>query len=239
MKKFRYILIAIALCVFVFSAYQLLSYYTNGAKEENSFKTLREEKKNDEKSLMSYYKKNKDFVGWLEIEGTKIDYPVMQTPNDPEYYLRRNFNKEDAVSGSIFCDGRSDLKKSKNILIYGHNMNNGTMFHDLLKYKDKEFRQKHKTIQFDTLKEKGTYKIIAGGPARVELKNSENFKYYNYANITSEEEFNSYLKGIVNISDYSFLENIHYGDELITLSTCSYHTDDESGRYVVIAKKIK
>ena len=88
------------------------------------------------------YEANSDIIGWITVDGTKIDYPVMQTQDDPEFYLRRNFQKEHATAGVPFMDASSDIfVPTSNFLIYGHNMKNGTMFHDMLKYKDKSFYQ--------------------------------------------------------------------------------------------------
>ena len=92
---------------------------------------------------------NGDCIGWLSIDGTNISYPVMHTPSDPQKYLRRNFYGKYSQSGVPFLDGRCDLQ-STNLIIYGHNMKNGTMFSDLKKYVDRDFLNAHRTVKFET-----------------------------------------------------------------------------------------
>lgn len=88
-------------------------------------------------------------IGWLSIDGTNISYPVMHTPSDPQKYLRRNFYGKYSQSGVPFLDGRCDLQSS-NLIIYGHNMRNGTMFSDLKRYVDRDFLNAHRTVKFET-----------------------------------------------------------------------------------------
>lgn len=92
---------------------------------------------------------NGDCIGWLSIDGTNISYPVMHTPSDPQKYLRRNFYGKYSQSGVPFLDGRCDLQSS-NLIIYGHNMRNGTMFSDLKRYVDRDFLNAHRTVKFET-----------------------------------------------------------------------------------------
>ena len=93
---------------------------------------------------------NGDCIGWRSIDGTNISYPVMHTPSDPQKYLRRNFYGKYSQSGVPFLDGRCDLQSS-NLIIYGHNMKNGTMFSDLKKYVDRDFLNAHRTVKFETV----------------------------------------------------------------------------------------
>ena len=93
---------------------------------------------------------NGDCIGWLSIDGTSISYPVMYTPSEPQKYLRRNFYGKYSQSGVPFLDGRCDIQ-STNLIIYGHNMKNGTMFSDLKKYLDSEFLNAHRTVKFETV----------------------------------------------------------------------------------------
>lgn len=92
---------------------------------------------------------NGDCIGWLSIDGTSISYPVMHTPSDPQKYLRRNFYGKYSQSGVPFLDGRCDLQSS-NLIIYGHNMRNDTMFSDLKMYVDRDFLNAHRTVKFET-----------------------------------------------------------------------------------------
>ena len=102
-----------------------------------------------ERNIQALIAENADCIGWLSIDGTNISYPVMHTPSDPQKYLRRNFYGKYSQSGVPFLDGRCDIQ-STNLIIYGHNMKNGTMFADLKKYVDKDFLSAHRTVKFET-----------------------------------------------------------------------------------------
>lgn len=102
-----------------------------------------------ERNIQALIAENADCIGWLSIDGTNISYPVMHTPSDPQKYLRRNFYGKYSQSGVPFLDGRCDLQ-STNLIIYGHNMKNGTMFSDLKRYVDRDFLNAHRTIKFET-----------------------------------------------------------------------------------------
>ena len=183
------------------------------------------------------YRKNHDYVGWISIEDTKISYPVMQTPDDEEYYIRRNFDKEYSSAGTLFADTESNIEKpSDNILIYGHNIKSGTMFHDLLKYEDASFYKNHKYIQFDTIYGDATYEVIAAFRTKIRETDEAGFKYYQFFNATSAEQFDDYVSNCKSLTPYDIKTTAVYGDSLITLSTCAYHTSN--GRYVVVAKKL-
>lgn len=102
-----------------------------------------------ERNIQALIAENADCIGWLSIDGTNISYPVMHTPSDPQKYLRRNFYGKYSQSGVPFLDGRCDLQ-STNLIIYGHNMKNGTMFSDLKRYVDRDFLNAHRTVKFET-----------------------------------------------------------------------------------------
>lgn len=102
-----------------------------------------------ERNIQALIAENADCVGWLSVDGTNISYPVMHTPSDPQKYLRRNFYGKYSQSGVPFLDGRCDLQNS-NLIIYGHNMRNGTMFSDLKRYVDRDFLNAHRTVKFET-----------------------------------------------------------------------------------------
>ena len=244
----RKIVFVLCLIVFVGSAGMLLNYFLTGMREQSSLedlaklKTEREDMKTDKGTVIGkyvdLYEANSDIIGWITVDGTKIDYPVMQTQDDPEFYLRRNFQKEHATAGVPFMDASSDIfVPTSNFLIYGHNMKNGTMFHDMLKYKDKSFYQEHKTFRFDTIYKggQGTYEIIAAGYSKIYSEDSDAFKYYQYAGITSRSDFNEYLKGVKELSEYNTGVSAEYGDQLVTLSTCAYH--EKNGRFFIVGKR--
>lgn len=102
-----------------------------------------------EHNIQALIAENADCIGWLSIDGTNISYPVMHTPSDPQKYLRRNFYGKYSQSGVPFLDGRCDLQSS-NLIIYGHNMRNGTMLSDLKRYVDRDFLNAHRTVKFET-----------------------------------------------------------------------------------------
>lgn len=197
---------------------------------------------NDDQHLMmdkyiDLYRQNEDFVGWLKIEGTNIDYPVMYTPKEPEYYLRKSFSKEYSYSGTPFVGkGCSLYPRTKNVIIYGHNMLNKTMFTDLIKYKDEPFYNLHPVIQFDTLYQSDLYEIIAVFTTSIELKEIGQFKFYEPIILNNSEEFEVWKNSILAASLYRIDKEFGFADEFITLSTCSYHT--ENGRFVVMARKV-
>lgn len=183
------------------------------------------------------YNLNSDIVGWVSIEGTRIDYPVMQTVKDEQFYLHRNFYKEDSTSGLPFMDDRCIISDtSSNIIVYGHNMKNGSMFADLLKYQDEVFYQNHKYIRFDTIYAEGLYEIVAVFRSRVAYVDEDTFRFYNFIESDSEQEFDEFYKTIRSLSLYETDATAISSDYLLTLSTCEY--TEEDGRFVVVARKI-
>ncbi len=180
--------------------------------------------------------KNKKLIGWVKIDDTNIDYPVMQT-TDNEYYLDHNLNQEYDKNGSIFMDKDCDvIKPSTNLILYGHHMQSGKMFGGLDKYSDKKYYEKHKYIEFDTIYEKGIYEVMYVFRSRVYSEEDVVFKYYQFIDAMSEVEFNSNMKEMAAMSLYDTGVTAGYGDRLLTLSTCDYQ--EENGRFVVVAKKV-
>lgn len=199
-----------------------------------------EEETEEEREILDEYKvlynKNKSLIGWVKIDDTIIDYPVMQTVNN-EYYLTHNLEQEYDKNGSIFMDTDCDvLKPSMNLIIYGHHMKSGKMFGDLDKYSSKKYFEEHPYIQFDTLYEKGTYAIMYVFRSRVYNENEITFKYYQFIDANSAEEFDSYMDEMSALSLYDTGVTAGYGDRLLTLSTCD--SSEKDGRFVVVAKKV-
>ena len=181
--------------------------------------------------------KNQKLIGWVKIDDTIIDYPVMQTVNN-EYYLDHNFNQEKDNNGCIFMDYQCDvIKGCDNIILYGHHMKSGKMFGTLNKYSSQSYYEEHPIIQFDTIYEKGEYQVMYVFRSKVYSEEDVNFKYYQFINAVSEKEFNSYLNEMAALSLYDTGVTAAYGDKLLTLSTCDYQ--EKKGRFVVVAKKIK
>lgn len=190
--------------------------------------------------LMDYqdaYKKNEDLVGWIRIEDTHIDYPVVQG-SDNEYYLSHNFNGKNDANGCIFVDMNCSIyPRSKNIIVYGHHMKSGKMFANLEKYDSYDFFSKHRTFTFDTIYEHAEYEVIFVFRDYVHASDDTDFKYYEFVDVNSETEFNSYMEELKGKSIYNTNASVTMDDELLTLSTCDYM--QANGRFVVMAKKIK
>lgn len=183
------------------------------------------------------YDSNKRLIGWLKIDDTKIDYPVMQTTNN-EYFLNHNFNQQTDRNGALFLDKDCDvLAPSTNLIIYGHHMKSGNMFGTLDKYSSEEYYKEHPIIQFDSIYEKGTYEIMYVFRSRIYNEEDVVFKYYQFIDAMSQQEFESNMAEMAALSLYDTGVTASYGDHLLTLSTCDYYVND--GRFVVVAKRIE
>lgn len=251
-KLLQLIMIPILSVVFIFTTAMVIRYVVRSHSEQKAFEELASitgaanaqeqvpslDTNVSEENYISPYlplkEQNADFFGWISIEGTKIDYPVMYTPDDPEYYLHRAFDKNSSQSGVPFLDATCSLECG-NYLIYGHNMSNGTMFADLLSYADHEFWEEHPTIQFDTLDGTGSYFIFAAFYSEIYLKKEDGFHYYQYTDLHDAENFDAYINQVKKAALYDTGITLEYGDMLLTLSTCSYHTTN--GRFVVVARQ--
>lgn len=185
------------------------------------------------KEYLPVYGVNPDFAGWIKIEGTDVDYPVMLTPDDPDFYLDHGFEKDYSGYGVPYIQENCDILSSDNIIIYGHHMRDGSMFTDIHMYMYKDFYLQHKTIYFDTLYSRGTYEVIA---AFKTTGNDYGFPYHRFVEAQSEQQFNDYVSKCKELSLYEIEASAQYGDKLITLSTCDYSRRD--GRMVVVAKQI-
>lgn len=254
---FNVILVILA-GVFLFSSYKLAStfYQSYQAKKTNSEiheikgdddpkpvvendegYLLEEYKYNNEGILVEYasvYEQNNDMFGWLKMEGTRIDYPVVLTDSN-DFYLHRNFYKKYSYNGTLFID--YTYKPSYNIcIVYGHNMNDGSMFHDLLYYKNKSFYNEHPTFTFDNVYDEGTYEVISAFYSRIYEASEQNvFKFYNYYNLSREKDYNYFVSQCKKAALYKTESTAEYGEPLVMFITCSNKT---TGRFVVVAKKI-
>ena len=256
-KMIRVLALILFAGLFFLSAYMIFSYLGESHAQEAAFDELEEVVAEaqtppspaptaDEDSgeleapamLPGYaqlYAENPDLFGWVQIEDTELSYPVMYTPDDPEYYLRRAFDGSDSVSGVPFLDGDCP-ENGGNYLIYGHNMSAGTMFATLLSYAKPEFCEEHPVIRFDTLFERGEYEVMAAFYSKAYGSDEQDvFRYYQYTDLSSPERFGEYVAQVEAAALYDTGITAEYGDQLLTLSTCSYHTDN--GRFVVVARK--
>ncbi len=183
------------------------------------------------------YNNNRSLVGWVRIDDTLIDYPVMQSQSN-EYYLDHNFNQEKDNNGSIFIDSACSIwPRSQNIIMYGHNMKSGKMFGELKKYKNEDFAKEHPYIFFDTLYEKGKYQVMYVFGDIVYDEAEVAFKYYQFIDANSQAEWDSAMHDMSEKSMYDTGVYAAYGEDIITLSTCDYEKDAE--RFVVVAKRVK
>lgn len=241
MKVFFFILLV---AIIVASSYYILSNLLQEKKQQDDFEDIKEividtseenqEEAEDKIDLYNLYLMNNDVVGWIKLEDSNIDYPIMQ---NGEYYLRRNIYKEYSSYGTPFLAEYCNINTSDNLIIYGHHIKSGMMFADLDKYKSYDYYLNHKAIKLyklqgtETIEEE--YKVIFCFKTTV---NKGGFKYYNFYNATSEADYNSFVEQCRKLSFYNTEESASYGDKLITLSTCEYSLNN--GRMVVVAKKI-
>ncbi len=181
---------------------------------------------------------NEDMAAWLQIPGTVIDYPVMWTPRDEEYYLYRDFDGSRNQNGCLILDTDSSLDPlSTNLIIHGHNMKSGAMFGNLTDYESEEYYQEHKNIILYTKECQRNYEVIAVFRSQVYKKTDQVFKFYKFFQADTQEEFDDFYQNIKALSLYDTGVTAQFGDNFITLSTCVYHV--ERGRFVVVAKEVE
>ena len=179
-----------------------------------------------------------DIKGWLQVEGTAIDYPVLQREGEDEYYLYRNFEGEEDKRGSLILDEDSSVQDgdfTTNILIHGHNMKDGSMFGELEEYRSEDYYREHKYMKLYTEEGRHDYEVIAVFQSQVFYVTDQVFKYYNFFQADTPEEFHYFYDNIKGLSLYDTGVEARYGDKFLTLSTCAYHVED--GRFVVVAKE--
>lgn len=185
--------------------------------------------------LKSLKIKNGDTEGWIKIDGTRINYPVMQ---NGDFYLHNNFYKKYSISGTPYLASYCNINSSDNLIIYGHHMSNGSMFAGLDIYKTYNGYKNHKYIKFFTLIDDKTienqYEVV--GAYKVQPNTEVANILYGTTKFKDEEDFNKYARILKDKRLYSTGANLSYGDKFITLSTCEY--SQKNGRLVVVGKKI-
>ncbi len=199
---------------------------SSGKKEQKQLFVL--------KQFESLYQKNKNLIGWIKIDGTQIDYPVMKSINgNGEYYLDHNFDQEEDRNGTLFMDDACDvIRPSENWIIYGHNMKSGAMFGGLNKYKSESYYKEHPVVQFDTIYETGIYDVMFAFNSHVYTDAEIAFKYYQFIDPASKQEFDSGMAAMKEMSLYDTGRTAEFGARLLILSTCDY--DEENGRFVLV-----
>ncbi|MCD8082544.1 MAG: class B sortase [Clostridiales bacterium] len=225
------------------------AYFMRGKQEEDDMDVLRQIRQEAEtaeetaspldvaqQEILNTYRdlflQNPDLIGWLMIDGTQIDYPVMWTPEDPDYYSDKGFDKQESQNGLLFLDGASNINSyGGNLIIYGHNMKNGSMFADLLKYEKESFWEENSVIRFDTLYESRTYQIAA-------VAKGSDVEEFPFDFVSPDEETASLAIGrMQEMALYDTGVEMAYGDDILTLATCDYSEDD--GRLVIMARRIQ
>lgn len=205
---------------------EILKEIINVAKENT--KEIQE----DTINMEELYRVNNDIVGWIKIKNTNIDYPVMQTKERPNYYLRRNFYKQYSILGTPYMAENCNIETSDNLIIYGHHINGNKLFGELENYKSKNYYNEHKNIKLYTMTENAEYEIISV----FKTVAYTGFQYYKFCDAEDEKEFNTFVNKCKELSFYDTEKIAVYGDKLITLSTCEY--SNQNGRLVVVARKI-
>lgn len=247
----RKIILLIAIVVFIISGIMLVNilfiqpnnnkavydeirsvYYNEDDNDGEDIYKIREDRLKKVREL------NDDIVGWINLSNTQIDNPVLMPPkNDGGYYLYRNYKKEETKYGSIFLDPTVDLNDNyKNIVIYGHHMQDGSMFADLIKFSDLDFYKKNPVINFDTIKDVADWKIISVFKTNTIEEQGDVFQYIQ-TGFANDLDFLNYIYNVRERSLIDIPVDMNENDELITLTTCSYEFEDF--RTVVVARKVR
>jgi sortase B len=247
-KKLSIVLICVCIAVLAVSGFVLLRYFSENYRAEKAYEDLRPPELSESEaaasaestyeSLLPYYEKLKEqnghFVGWLSIPGTNVNYPVMQTPQEPEYYLYRDFNQKDASSGSLFASEISNVNKpSDAVILYGHRMKTGSMFGNFGKLTEEDYLAEHNRVIFDTLANRNEYRIWCVFTEAVGTGSAREFQYYNYSDFRDEIDFADFVsqaRSYANAIDED--ASPKFGDKILLLSTCEYTHDN--GRLVVV-----
>ena len=239
------LLMAVCLVVFLVSGGVLAKRFYDDRQTENEFASLQAmidtdapatgEESNSAK-FAALRDQNSDFIGWISIDGTNLDFPVMYAPDNKDFYLRHDFNKEYSVYGVPYLDEKTTLganDQSENLIVYGHNMKTGTIFGCLTGYKEADYYTEHPRIRFDTVYGDGTYEVFAA--FAIDVVQDTSFVYNEYVDL-DEATYNEYVDEVIDRSDVDTGIRPSYGEQLLTLSTCEYSSDN--GRYVVVARRV-
>lgn len=245
--KIRKVIFDVAILVFIGSCTYLINYYGQSDHNAKFYDGVAGLLGNGEVSenyprayltkFASLWEMNEDIVGWLSIDGTQVNYPVVQS-DDNDYYLHKDFSKADNKYGIPFADYRVDISKpSTNIPIYSHNMKDGQMFGELINYQSLDYYKQHPVIQFDSLYEEGKYKIVGMFIASTLPEHAPNFEYHNFIQADTDEELMNFANEVISRSLIVTGVDIQPGDQLITLSTCTY--DFKEARFAIVARRVR
>lgn len=201
--------------------------------EEKQFVNIQNEAQtmNDNNIVDKLRKRSQDVIGYLEIPDTTISYPVMQSKDNPDFYLNHDIDKNYSFYGTPYLSAYCDLEKSDNLIIYGHNINGGKMFGALIQLRDENFYKKHKNILFTT-KDKKKYKIFS-----VISVNKNDFPYWKCVMAQDESDYDTFINKAKQYSIYDIDITPKYGEKILTLSTCDNSRGDDY-RFVVFAVEL-
>jgi sortase B len=186
-------------------------------------------------NMADLYAQNPDVAGYIRIEGTKLDYPVMYTPGNQDKYDRLNFEGKYSSTGMPYINENCTVDpQSDNLVIYGHHMKNGKGFTTITRYANESYYKEHPTVYYSTLYEDGEYEILAAFYDKVYHNYDDVFKYYRFFEYNTEEGFNEAVEYYKSKAEYDTGVEAVYGDKFLTLVTCSYH--EKNGRFVVIVR---
>ena len=241
------IAIVIFAIIFLVCAGLLVKRLIDDKKTEGEFAALSdlidetaepaEEGETNAEKFARLVERNSEFIGWISIEDTNLDFPVMYSPTRADFYLRHDFEGEYSNYGVPYLDEDCTLtadSRSSNLIIYGHNMKTGTIFGCLTGYKESSYYAEHPYIQFDTLYGDGTYEVFAA--FAIDVVSDTSFAYNTYIDM-DEAAFDEFVGEVKRRSDVDSGITPEYGDELLTLSTCEYSSSN--GRYVVCARRVQ
>lgn len=259
MNKVNKIILMLLIVILAISSYFFIKELVKNKKETDIFEDLQEIVENPENTtnenqftdilkneegnlssentynLESIAKINSDIIGWIKIDGTNIDYPIMQ---NGDYYLHKDIYKNYSSHGTPYLAPFCNVKKSDNLIIYGHHMKDNSMFSQLEKYKNYNFYLNHKYIKFFTIEDGKTiennYEVMIA--FKTIAYSYEGFRYYSYTDFQNYEDYEEFVENCRNLEFYYTGVVGTHQDKYITLSTCEY--SQKNGRMVVVAKKI-
>ena len=259
MNKVSKIILMLLIVVLAISSYFFIKELVKNKKETDIFDDLQEIVENPENTtnenqftdilekeegnlssentynLENIAKINSDIIGWIKIEGTNINYPIMQ---NGDYYLHKDIYKNYSSHGTPYLAFYCDVKKSANLIIYGHHMQDNTMFSQLEKYKNYNFFLNHKYIKFYTIEDgrtiENTYEVMIA--FKTIAYSDAGFRYYSYTDFQNYEDYEEFVENCRNLEFYYTGVVGTHQDKYITLSTCEY--SQKNGRMVVVAKKM-
>ena len=244
-EKIRKVVLFVSVLVFIFSAYILIKQLViDPISFDRNLQKIKQIKEDSEK-FSSKFKDlidlNPDIKGWIKIDGTEVDYPVLQSSmDDPIFYLYKNYEKQDDKNGSIFINAYYDLfdEDTQNTVMHGHNMGSGKMFATILKYSDVNFLKDHHIVNFDSIYGNGKWKVFAIIKTNSKEEHGPIFDYYR-PKFDSQESFFELIYDIKIRSLINVPVDFSKNDKIISLSTCSPKSELEGFRTVLFARKIR